>query len=183
VTLPLCLVVPCRNGESLTASFRLIGGRFRHSIVLSDATGETLDHWEDVIDAASDEWPSSPPIQQLSLESIHSQPTLLGVGQAGKSHWSISVEPIAAPECQGLRFDLACRTRMLPLWLGSTYKRVHEGPSDHRQLMIQAENGQVNTNNPFAIDCELNRESDAPFPITFRWSYILGARDLLRSES
>jgi hypothetical protein len=161
----------------MTVSFRWTEGRFRHSIVLNDSNGTTLDHWEDAIESASDEWPASPPIQQLSLESIQERPTLLGVGQAGKSHWSISVEPIAAPDARGLRFDLACRSRTLPHWLGSTYKRLFDGGPSPRQLVIQSENGQVSQSDSRVIACDLGQGAETKYPLTFRWSYLLVASD------
>ena len=62
-------------------------------------------------------WPESPPIQQLSIESIDGRDVALGVGCAGTSHWSLSVEP--TPE--GFRFDWACRAKEMPEQLGTAY--------------------------------------------------------------
>ena len=63
-------------------------------------------------------WPKSPPVQQLSIESIDQRDVALGVGCSGKSHFSLSVEPVK----NGFRFDWACRTREPAPFLGTTYR-------------------------------------------------------------
>ena len=89
--------------------------RFGHTVFLDDDEVATSIEGD-----ADDEWPSSPPIQQLSLESAGESNVLLGVGGAGTSHWSISVElssdPVAA------KFDLACRFKSEPSQIGSAYR-------------------------------------------------------------
>jgi len=67
-----------------------------------------------------DDWPPSPPLQQLSVEEVRpaTQVALL-VGMAGKSHWSISVEPAA--DRAAFVFDVACRSRDAVERLGSGY--------------------------------------------------------------
>ena len=37
-------------------------------------------------------WPSSPPLQQLSLEEINGSKVILGVGAAGQGHWSTKMK-------------------------------------------------------------------------------------------
>jgi len=52
-------------------------------------------------------------------------PAVLGVGLAGRSHFSASVT--ACPDRPGaLLFEIACRIREQPDWLGSTYDRGGE---------------------------------------------------------
>lgn len=63
-------------------------------------------------------WPDSPPLQQLSLETIDGRDVILGVGCAGTSHWSVSVEPIDG----GFVFDWACQVKTPPEWLGTSYQ-------------------------------------------------------------
>lgn len=71
---------------------------------------------------ANAQWPDDPPLQQLSVEPVGVDRAVLGVGQAGGSHWSISVE--ARPgDRPALRFDIACRcTDPPPQRLGSRYR-------------------------------------------------------------
>lgn len=66
-------------------------------------------------------WPPSPPIQQLSRERIAGRDVVLGVGGAGRGHWSISVEPIAE-DASAMKFDLACRGGGEDRSLGSEYE-------------------------------------------------------------
>lgn len=75
---------------------------------------------------SSQDWPPSPPIQQLSLESVDDQPAVLGVGGAGRGHWSVSVLTGRDPSkvnCVYFQFDLACRSkREEDRLLGSVYR-------------------------------------------------------------
>jgi hypothetical protein len=46
---------------------------------------------------------------------------IVGVGLAGRSHFSASIVP--DPEvANAIRFEIACRLHEAPLWLGSTYR-------------------------------------------------------------
>ncbi len=65
------------------------------------------------------DWPASPPIQQLSLETINDASVVLGVGGAGRAHWSISVECV---DESSLKFDLACRVSGEFGQLASSYR-------------------------------------------------------------
>ena len=67
---------------------------------------------------ANSAWPPSPPIQQLSLENIEQQDVILGVGAAGRGHWSICAKFESARQ---IKFELACRTKDEPEFLGSSY--------------------------------------------------------------
>jgi hypothetical protein len=77
-------------------------------------------------------WPNCPPLQQLSIESIEGRPVALGVGSAGTSHWSLSVEPVA----EGFRWDWACRVKETPQWLGTVYQ-------EQSAIELQPEPGSV----------------------------------------
>ena len=109
------------DGSRLCIEFRRAGDRFTHTIRRTDASGETAGEWVEVQAGDSDDWPASPPIQELSLESIAGSDVLLGVGRAGKSHWSISVETSEVDGEACLHLDIACRCPAPPQWLGSTY--------------------------------------------------------------
>lgn len=64
------------------------------------------------------DWPPSPPLQQLSWETTpDGRRCALLVGMAGISHWSASV---VADEA-AIRFELACRAKQPPEVLGTTY--------------------------------------------------------------
>lgn len=56
------------------------------------------------------------------MESIGKGLAALGVGCAGKGHWSISVSPTTLDHKPALMFDLAIRSAEMNGWLGSTYE-------------------------------------------------------------
>ena len=106
-----------RNGD-LFVHFQWCDDRFRHQVFFDDKLLLTSEEGNSI-----EPWPASPPIQQLSLETINQSDVLLGVGAAGLAHWSISVER----RDQGFFFDCACQTKSPPTWIGTTYQRLVEG--------------------------------------------------------
>jgi hypothetical protein len=111
---------------------------------------------------AEDAWPSSPPLQQLSLEDINGSRVILGVGAAGRGHWSISVEIDQQNDGAGaIKFELACRSKQQPPFLGSTYRLADSivlTPSDCAS--------QVGDDRTVASPVDLDSQ-------TRRWSYLL----------
>jgi hypothetical protein len=179
---PLALSIVCHDDRVLRVAFSFVAGRFRQTVQLHSSSGELLESWEDDTVSSDEDWPASPPIQQLSLESINNRPTLLGVGQAGKSHWSISVEAIeraAAETDAAIRFDLACRTQATPDWLGSTYLKTSNQGDDRTALKLEADAsipGQ--TIEGLKIICPTESigppsSSRASSKKTFRWCYLI----------
>jgi len=176
VSSPLLLSVVGGDGTTIATSFQFVAGRFRHSISLNHPDGGIVDRWDDEAQSDNDDWPASPPIQQLSLESIHGAPTLLGVGQAGKSHWSISVESSTLDSKPALKFDLACRCRAQPFWLGSTYERSHiMGDKAPILRMINVASLKPIVSETLAISCVCDPAAITKYPGTFRWSYLIAA--------
>ena len=77
---------------------------------------------ESVEGTPNQNWPPSPPLQELHLESRPDGKQLaLLVGMAGNSHWSMSVE--FDPAAGKALFDVACRVKREPGKLASTYRR------------------------------------------------------------
>ena len=62
----------------------------------------------------ADDWPLSPPMQQFSMQQIDGNPALLGVGMAGRGHWSASFI-LLKNECVELVVELACLVPHLPV--------------------------------------------------------------------
>ncbi len=57
-------------------------------------------------------FPPSPPLQQLATEELGGgRAAVLLLGMAGRNHWSVSAE--SRPSDRLLRFDVACRTRVV----------------------------------------------------------------------
>ncbi|TWT54501.1 hypothetical protein Pla22_21480 [Rubripirellula amarantea] len=131
--------------------------RFVHRILVDDTeVARSIDS-----DAEND-WPDSPPIQQISLEPINDQPTILGVGGAGRGHWSISVGR-NPQQPNSIRFDIACRVKETPKFLGSSYRVSGE-------LAIEAVVGEVVTE--ASLVRVLQRETlSGNLKDTYRWVY------------
>lgn len=182
--------------ERLRVDFRWRDDRFVQELFVdSVAAGISVEG------DAHDDWPSSPPLQQLSLEKINDSSVILGVGAAGRSHWSISVEVIPSVPENGviangvpesgvlesgvlenrgdgdpvgpaghargskIKFELACRSKERPAFIGSSYQladsiavTVDEGASDVRDRLTVV------------------GPEDFGLP-TYRWSYQLSPND------
>ncbi len=94
--------------------------RIAHRIgwILDD--GQFYEALRSVEGTNAEDWPMSPPVQQLVQETIHrnAPPVLLGVGMSGTGHWSAAIESKAPAS---ILFDIACRNGKPAQWLGSTY--------------------------------------------------------------
>lgn len=189
-----------RTGGSLgpvvleEAGLRLVferrGDRYRHAVaVVDDATW--LPVVESVEGTSEDEWPSSPPLEELHLEPGPSgRNVALLVGRSGRAHWSASAEIFVLSTDDSIAaritFDVACRAPRPPLWLGSRYATCqgvslqgvtaigcifHAGRRRVRLAMHPDDAG----------DGALSAESEAvrlapppstgPWPATLRWRY------------
>lgn len=178
------MIVECLlTAGQLRASFVRRGDRIAHTIELAvgDATVELLESCEG---SAEERWPASPPVQELERGpgASASQPLDAGtphvawlIGRAGASHWSASVEAHADGS---ITFDVACRLREKPDWLGSRYRPPAGGASsglvvetlDGCQLATAADS-QADSLISIAADV-----SDGVFPRTIRWRYRLAWR-------
>ena len=129
----------------------------------------------------SDEWPPSPPLQEVHFESRSGVELALPVGMAGKSHWSISIELCVATG--RLTFDVACRVRSVPEFLGSTYAILAPAGRDDMhsepnwKLEVEPIEGQVaNQIGRSATElCITAGPTIDRLPATVRWRYVLSA--------
>lgn len=113
------LMVVCADGKSLAVEFVERGDRVGHVVLSIDAAGKRLVLAESSEGAADDDWPASPPLQNLSIETLtDGRQAAFLVGMAGGSHWSASVEAIG----ETIVFDIACRHGDSPGPLGSRYR-------------------------------------------------------------
>lgn len=109
------------SGNGVRLHFCWQGDRFMHfieEIQRGVTTGNSLCSIES---DAEEYWPTSPPIQQLSLETIGVTPTVLGVGATGAGHWSISAQPATVDNKIGIVFDVALKLSMPLSQCGSQY--------------------------------------------------------------
>ncbi len=114
-TTPPAVSLSSRDGR-LRVDFHWQQDRFVHHVFRNGTeVGASVEGDTD------DSWPPSPPLQQLSLEEIDGTDVILGVGSAGRGHWSISVEPEEQGAAASIKFELACRSKLEPPFLGTTY--------------------------------------------------------------
>ena len=102
-----------------SATFAWAGDRWRHVVAVAD--GSRLESVEGPAATGGDpRWPASPVFTEVSLVDVGGRAAILGVGLAGRSHFSVSVA--AHPDLPDtLLFEIACRIHEPPGPLGSTY--------------------------------------------------------------
>ena len=118
--------VQLRAGQTV-AEFKWSGDRWTHQITTGGSDGwTTLDGPHPPAD--DPRWPASPVLVELSRVAVpHSAAAgdqamaIVGVGLAGRSHFSASIAP-DAHTADAIRFEIACRLHESPGWLGSTYR-------------------------------------------------------------
>jgi len=122
---PRSLDVLHADGTGLQVQFVWRQDRHAHTISLL-VDGCSIPILESVEGSNVDDWPPSPPLQQLSVEEPRPEMQVaLLVGMAGKSHWSMSVEPVS--DRAALVFDVACRSPNAVKQLGSGYLLLADG--------------------------------------------------------
>lgn len=129
---PIRLNIVGEKGAGLAVEFVWSQDRYAHRLLyLSPTDEQVLLHSRE--GDPKEGWPSSPPIQQLRRHvSTPDREVLLGLGMAGNSHWSLSVESMNSPPT--LLFDVACRLRGPYAWLGSTYEFDADRLQPHFQI-------------------------------------------------
>lgn len=80
----------------------------------------------------SDHWPASPVFTEIMLTETTRGPALLGVGLAGRSHFSASLTA-ASETPDTILVEVACRLHEPPGWLGSVYRRLVSGMAGHME--------------------------------------------------
>lgn len=119
----------------LRAEFRWQHDRFSQRLILDGIECGTSHEGD-----ADESWPPSPPIQQLSIETIDGQQAALAVGAAGSGHWSLSA--VADPQHpSAIRFELACRCKQAADFLGSSYET-------NLSLVVEPTDGEVDYGDP-----------------------------------
>jgi len=110
--------------SSLRLQFDKLGDRWSHRWQLVDADGLVVDVLTSVEGGAEDIFPASSAMQEINLHELPTGPAVLGVGMAGKGHWSASYSVETQQDRPAIKCDLACLLKQLQTdgqWLGSTY--------------------------------------------------------------
>ena len=146
------------QGHGVRVEFQKNGDRFGHTIFgVHDGQATPL---LTSIEGTSDEIaPPSPPFAEL-----HQQGEIVFLsGATTLGHWSMSVEVVEGR----LLFDVACRLKKKPEWLGSTYRVAEEGyllePESPAQVTLRQGKQLITPSIP----------SDQNFPATIQWRYAI----------
>lgn len=136
--------------------FEWAGDRWRHRVrsLAGGAERTVVASLEGGAAAAAESdprWPASPVIVELMAGPVTPAPALLGVGAAGRSHFSLAVtaHPMLV---DAVLVEVACRVHEAPGRLGSTYR----DPAG--VVVVAPEPG------PASVG----------LPRTIRWSYAIG---------
>jgi hypothetical protein len=93
--------------------------RWEHALGWNDA-GAFQPFARSVEGRPDDLWPASPALQELHIEERDDGRVAFLTGMAGSSHWSASIA--CDPAQHRATFDIACRSKQPPAWLGSLYQ-------------------------------------------------------------
>ena len=178
---PASLIATDSAGNGLRVDFVWQHDRYAHSII-AIIDGDELPLWQSVEGTEQDRWPPSPPLQQLSIEELRpGHRVALLLGMAGKSHWSVSVEPISG-RC-AFAFDVACRLRHTDSRLGSVYRGTGGTACDAARVTLDRagrscslagcgghQAGLVLSPDGTSVHIE---PQGAPTAATVRWQYVV----------
>ena len=138
------------SAEALRLQFDKSKDRWGHRWQLVDADGQTSDVLTSVEGGPEDIFPASGALQEINLHELPAGPAVLGVGMAGKGHWSASYSVEKHEDQPAIKCDLACLLKQLQTdgqWLGSTY-----AISDGVEVKIEGQRARFSVNsNSFAF--------------------------------
>ena len=110
--------------SNLRLKFDKSSDRWSHRWQLVDEDGQATDVLTSIEGGAEEIFPASAAMQEVSLHELPTGPAVLGVGMAGKGHWSASYSVESHEDQPSIKCDLACLLKQLQSdgqWLGSTY--------------------------------------------------------------
>jgi hypothetical protein len=152
------------------------GDRYAHRIEAFDAAQAAwVTAFESLEGEPDDDWPPSPPFQQLHVEERPTGRVILLVGMAGRTHWSAAVE--ATVDRNGIAFDVAARYQTPPEYLGSNYPYV-DSSSTSRLTWAANQKTILETNETFSDGPSIRPLGEFPSPpATVNWKYVVTCRD------
>lgn len=142
--------------DRLGLTFEWRHDRWAHRVVLDGrAVAESVEGPE-AGSGGDPRWPASPVLTEVTATTAAGRPAVVGVGLAGRSHFSASFTPHPAV-ADALLVEIACRVQEQPGRLGSTYRTA-----DGRLVRAM----------PL-------RQPDAnTLPRTIQWSYVIGPQGI-----
>lgn len=130
------------------------------------------------------DWPPSPVMQQVdACQVADGTESLVAVGMAGVSHWSLAVEADRAN--MAISFDVACRLKSPAEFLGSTYEldgvidrlddpvvrlRARQAAGADAEAAVEVMMGRIEINAAGQLVVRPESISDR-LPATVRWKY------------
>jgi hypothetical protein len=168
-------------GDHLQLRFFRRGDRWQHVVECREADRVV---WQletaasDAIEiAANENWPCNPPFQNLEMHDVpDARRFALLVGMAGASHWSASVG--ADADRGRFVFDVACRVKAEPVWLGSCYVGVPSIAAATPRVELIEPAGEAAETTIETIDYRIIVHVgglSGPLPRTVRWKYAISA--------
>lgn len=170
------------KNRGLRVEFYRVGSRYGHRLLAVGFGDEPKLLLEAGEGDTQEKWPVSPPFQEL--HTTEELPVML-VGMAGNSHWSASVAPSEEPGIgPTIVFDIACRCKQEPQYLGSQYQLasgvsvvenqlVFENRSDCRLELLALEPTSCVTLNSNSLEITPTCLGDEKIPKTIRWRYAV----------
>jgi hypothetical protein len=186
VTNPTALSISCGD---IRVVFDRDEGRWAHRVELIIDETRALPLFTSVEDSPSTGTLSSPPIQELQLQNgPDGTCAVLGVGMAGRNHWSLACGARHAEASHGavksIRWEVACRVREARPMLASTYRLLPPASGaavqagalklavGGRKLRLRCMAAELSiTGDEFAFTARNTEHSTAPR--TVQWSYII----------
>lgn len=154
------------EADDLRVVFFRDGDRYAHRV---DVRGTTSDEWRAALESREgepgDEWPSSPPFQQLHVERRPSGPVVFLIGMAGKTHWSAAVE--VAADRKSIKFDVAARVQLAPERLGSEYFAAADASTASGVVVDESKSL------PSCDGLRVEAVCPTQVPATISWNYVL----------
>jgi len=189
------LETPERAGAKLCVEFYWAGDRWAHRIVAT-AGEQSLALLTSCENDSATHWPESPALQELEPSA---EATGITVGQCcflmgatSSAHWSVCATSQNREQAPGITFDVACRIKEPPQWLGSSYcleegrlqqldastAKLSTGIGDFRIVALPLTDDSAialcelhTTGNQLKFRCNAN--SKAQHPATHRWQYCV----------
>ncbi|GAA4439646.1 hypothetical protein [Bremerella cremea] len=193
---------PAEANEYIVESIREDGvGLFVHFVKQKDRFGHVLalvqgeectPLFASIEGTDEEDWPESPPYQEVHMEDRGDSSVALLVGKAGHSHWSAAVEPTSKPG--GLQYAVACRMQDYPRCMCSRYGSVMPTPVEPKlerdgpwvwnvngvevcvEVIAQEQFPTPElpaSSTGFEVNASLDHE---PFPKTIQWRYQIWVR-------
>jgi hypothetical protein len=156
------------EADSLRVVFYRSGDRYAHRVETFDAANN---EWHTTLESLEgepgDEWPPSPPFQQLHVERRPTGMIVFLIGMAGRTHWSAAVE--VGADRQSIQFDVAARAQLPPKKLGSEYL---PSPIAGEMSGIRGDVVQIESTSPLQHkDRRIEPTAIEQVPATIAWRY------------